>query len=74
MAVVNDNSNQGVFNMPSFNDAYEVLEDEIDDSRFEDDADFFEIDIDESIACDPDEVHHDMFHDFTDINEDDVPY
>jgi hypothetical protein len=56
-------------------DAYEVLE----DGDFEcimdgeDDTEFFEMDIEESIRFDPDEDHSDMWHDFDQINPDDYP-
>lgn len=60
--------------MPSYSDAFEVLEDDFDRIMDnEDDTEFFEMDIDESIQCDPDEIHHDMWSDFDQINEDDLP-
>jgi hypothetical protein len=56
-------------------DAYEVLEEGCDHIiEGDDDSNFFEMDIDETVMIDPDEVHHDMFHDFDQINEDDLPY
>jgi hypothetical protein len=56
-------------------DAYEVLKEGCDHIiENDDDSDFFEMDIDETVMIDPDEVHHDMWHEFDQIKEDDLPY
>jgi len=61
--------------MPNYDDAYEVLEDEIDYIMDgDDDTEFFEMDIEESVECTPDETHADMWHDFDQINPNDLPY
>lgn len=61
--------------MTSILDAYEVLE-ETDCDRIldgSDDSEFFEMDIDESSKYSH-KGHEIMWHDFDQINEDDLPY
>jgi hypothetical protein len=42
------------------------------DSQYEDY--FLDQMLDESSECDPNEGHREMWHDFDQINEDDIPY
>jgi isopentenyldiphosphate isomerase len=62
--------------MASILDGYDVIDFEgIDDVHTEDDIDYHELhELDDTLRIDPDEVHHDMFHDFDQIKEDDLPY
>ena len=57
-------------------DVYETLNDgSFDDiKQLEEINDFIELDIDETVQVDPDESHKDMWHDFDEINPDDIPF
>lgn len=55
-----------------FADAYDILEDD-DFDRIDEDLDYIELELEETLEYDLNERHEPMWHDFDEINEDDLP-
>lgn len=55
-------------------DGLEVLEeDDLHIMDGEDDSEYFELELEEGSLMGPDDSHRDMWHDFDEINPDDLP-